>query len=133
HPQSLHEEDSQMTRLFGTPALFSNADRRLELFVVGFDGVLYERWQQTPNGPWSGWYNAGSAAYQPPGLIASLDQYFSFGRLEVFVGGGDLTHKWQVAVNNGWSAWVNHGHPPGTNPAFTPGIGAPTTALCRRN
>ena len=72
--------------------------------------------------------NAGSAGYQPSGLIGSLDE-----RLEVFVGGGDLTHKWQVAINNGWSAWVNHGSPPATNPALNTSIGAPTTALCRRD
>ena len=116
-----------MTRLFGTPALFFNEDRRLELFVVGFDDALYQIWQQVPNGAWSG-INAGSANYQPPGLIGSLDQ-----RLEVFVGGGDLTHKWQVAINNGWSAWVNSGSPPAINPPLDPAIGAPTTALCRRD
>jgi hypothetical protein len=33
-----------MARLFGTLALFFNEDERLELFIVGFDGVLYEIW-----------------------------------------------------------------------------------------
>ena len=113
-----------MNRLFGTPALFFNEDRRLELFVMGTNQVLYQIWQQTPNGPWSGWYNAGNATYQPPGLCGTENK-----RLEVFVGGGGLTHKWQTAINNGWSAWVNHGSPP----AFEAAIGAPTPVLCTRN
>jgi len=117
-----------MIRLFGTPALFPNEDRRLELFVVGFDGGLYQRWQEKPNGAWSGWNYAGSANYQPPGLISSLDQ-----RLELFVGGGGLEHKWQEAINNGWSTWFGHGAPPAANPVVSPSIGAPTTAFCRRD
>jgi hypothetical protein len=115
-----------MARLFGTPALFFNEDGRLELFVVGVDGSLYELWQVTPNGPWSGWYNSGQAAYQPPGLCATWDQ-----RLEVFVGGGSLLQKWQTAINNGWSGWVDHGSPP--NPPSNTYIGAPLAILSRRN
>jgi hypothetical protein len=115
-----------MARLFGTPAMFFNEDRRLELFVVGFDGVLHQLWQIAPNGPWSGWFNAGQAAYQPPGLCLTSDQ-----RLEVFVGGGNLLHKWQTAINNGWSGWVNHGSP--QNPPLNASIGAPTPVLSTRD
>lgn len=116
-----------MARLFGTPALFFNQDRRLELFVVGFDDVLYQKWQVTPNGAWSsGWFKAGQAAYQPPGLCLSSDQ-----RLELFVGGGHLLQKWQTAINNGWSGWADHGSPP--VPQSNAVIGAPTPILSTRD
>lgn len=115
-----------MARLFGTPVLFFNEDRRLELFVLDVDNTLYQLWQVAPNGPWSGWYNAGNAGYQPQGLCLSSDE-----KLKLFVGGGDLRYKYQTAINNGWSGWVDLGSPP--SPPLGSSIGAPTPVLSTRN
>jgi len=45
--------------LAGDPALAAAADGRLELFVVGADGVLYHKWQTAPNDGWSDWLSHG--------------------------------------------------------------------------
>jgi hypothetical protein len=45
--------------LAGNPAAAAAADGRLELFVVGADGVLYHKWQTAPNDGWSDWFSHG--------------------------------------------------------------------------
>jgi hypothetical protein len=42
-----------------SPVVASNADGRLELFMVG-DGQLWHIWQTAPNSGWSSWENFGS-------------------------------------------------------------------------
>jgi hypothetical protein len=88
-----------------------NLDGRLELFVLGAGGALRHRWQEVPNGGWSGWASLGgeSAALSADlGLARNAD-----GRLEVFARSaaddGSLQHLWQTAPNNGWSGWAGLG------------------------
>jgi hypothetical protein len=34
-------------------------DGRIQLFANALDGAIWQRWQFVPNGPWTGWINAG--------------------------------------------------------------------------
>lgn len=101
------------TLLTGKPAMAANADGRLELFVAGTDGNLYQIAQTAPSNGWTNWSAFGAPAgvklASSPAVKASND-----GRLELFVVGDDgaLYHIWQVAVNNAWSPWFSHGNPP---------------------
>jgi hypothetical protein len=47
-------------RLFGTPAMVSSGDGRLELFVTAEDSALWHIWQTTSSNGWSGWDNPGA-------------------------------------------------------------------------
>jgi hypothetical protein len=111
----------------GTPAVASNQDGRLELFVVGADSALWHRWQTAPNNGWSDWspLNAPSGVQLvplPPTLALSAD-----GRLELFITGSDgaLWHRWQTAPNNGWSDWETMNTPAQAqfSMASTPAVG----------
>jgi hypothetical protein len=41
------------------PGISTNADGRLEIFVVASDSELYHAWQTAPNNGWSGWGSFG--------------------------------------------------------------------------
>jgi hypothetical protein len=85
------------------PAIASNADGRLELFVRGSDGALWHKWQTAPGGSWSNWASLGG---QISDFVVgqNLD-----GRLEVFaIGAGNQPyHIWQTS--SGWSGWAGMG------------------------
>jgi hypothetical protein len=38
----------------------TNRDGRLEVFVIGGDGIAYHNWQTTPNGGWADWTALGA-------------------------------------------------------------------------
>lgn len=90
----------------GGPCVGSNADGRLEVFLMARDGQIWHLWQVAPNSGWSTWASLGgpSAAIVngAPFLGRNAD-----GRLEIFVTGddGNIYHVWQMAPNSGWSAW----------------------------
>jgi hypothetical protein len=94
-----------------TPFVGQNADERLEIFVVGTDQALYDKWQTTVNGGWSdGWANFGGSWLGKPAVGQNAD-----GRLEIFVVGTDhaLYDRWQTAPNNGWfGGWADISPPP---------------------
>jgi hypothetical protein len=98
--------------IWSVPSVASNADGRMEFFVIrDTDRSIWHRWQTAPNAGWSGWYVFGSD--QPyssyPVSIRNAD-----GRLEVFAVGlsdNNVWHRWQRAPNAGWSGWYSLGHP----------------------
>ncbi|MDQ6630521.1 MAG: N-acetylmuramoyl-L-alanine amidase [Verrucomicrobiota bacterium] len=94
-------------------------DKRMHLFVVGKDGILYDKWQLAINSGWSGWDNMGGTGLQPK--VTSHNQ--QDGRLSVFAVGGDgnLYHKYQTVNNGGWSNWENFGSQGG---GFKPSLAA---------
>jgi hypothetical protein len=95
------------------PAIGTNADGRLEVFVQGSDGALWHIWQvDTQGGGWSGWDSLGGVIRSIPGVGRNGD-----GRLEIFALGTDsaVWHIWQTAPNNGWSGWNSLG---GTGKSF---------------
>lgn len=88
------------------PALASNTDGRLELFVQADDGTLWHRWQTVPNGGWSVW--SSLEAPDPgfsgePVVVRNQD-----GRLELFTAAADgsVWHRWQTGPGRGpWNEW----------------------------
>lgn len=99
------------------PALARNADGRLNLFMRGTDGALYQQWETavgTMN--WSGWVSMGEPSpgglVDHPAVAPSADR-----RLELFITGADGTvwHSWQTEASNGWAAWVAAEPPVGAN------------------
>jgi hypothetical protein len=87
-----------------------NADGRLEIFAVGDDNALWQRWQVAPNNGWSDtWKTLGTPTFFPltGQLTVGSNQD---GRQEVFAaataeGGGWVVQIWQTAPNGGWSGW----------------------------
>lgn len=90
-----------------------NQDGRQELFAIGSDGNVWQIWQTSPNGGWSGWRLLG----KPPKSIRGADRITTAsnrdGRQELFVIGADdaLWHIRQAVPNGGWSDWDSLGKP----------------------
>lgn len=95
----------------------NNEDGRQEIFSVGSDGNVWQKWQTSANGGWSHWNRLG----QPPVGLRAPDQitvgHNIDGRQELFVMGADdaLWHVWQVGPNIGWSQWESLGKPRDTS------------------
>jgi hypothetical protein len=91
-----------------------NADGRQEVFALGDDHALWQRWQVAPNSGWAEWQTLG----RPDGDALLTDQFTAGrnqdGRQEVFAIGSDGSawQIWQTAPNGGWSAWGELGRPP---------------------
>jgi GMC oxidoreductase/FAD binding domain len=105
----------------GKPAVFQNADGRLELFAAGPRGQLGHMWQQESEvGGWSAWEELGPELTGDPSAFQNAD-----GRLEVFAAGpgGELGHTWQLEgpEGSGWSGWETLG----------PELGATRLAVCQ--
>jgi hypothetical protein len=87
------------------PSVARNTDGRLEMFAVGWDGVVYHAWQAAPNGSWSGWSalpgltTARSVVVQP-GLHGNL---VAVARLS------DNTVATAQQSSGAWSSWTNRG------------------------
>ena len=88
------------------PAVYANADGRLEAFARGLDGAVWHGWQTSVNGPWSSWASLGGSCKWDPIVTRNSD-----GRLQVFVVASDGTIKTiaQTAPNGGWGSWINLG------------------------
>jgi hypothetical protein len=96
-----------------------NADGRLEIFALGDDSHLWQKWQVAPN---NGWNDTWKSLGAPPDAFLGLSDQFTVesnqdGRQEVFVvrvseAAGILVHIWQTAPNGGWSDWGRLNGPP---------------------
>ena len=90
--------------IVGDPALNSNADGRLEVFVRGKNhDALWHNWQTSVNAAaWSGWHSLAGQVASNVTVGQNGD-----GALEVFVHGTDdaLWHNRQAGPNADWSGW----------------------------
>jgi len=102
-----------------SPAIATNADGRLELFVVAPNSdatgaSMQHIWQLTPSGGWSdqdvsAWRTEPGEFLDPSSSSTAARQ--ADARLELCAvgtagsGGGVMWHKTQTAPNNGWSDW----------------------------
>src|SRR5690349_9625541 len=90
-----------------------NTDGRLEVFLIGNNGVPWHTWQLAPGkNDWASWSSLGQPAsvnVGSPVLVSNVD-----GRLEVFDVGSDgaLWHTWQFTPNGPWSEWASLGSTP---------------------
>jgi hypothetical protein len=91
----------------GDPVVAQNTAGRLELFIVGEDGLV-QKWQTAPNKGWSDWHFAGRASTLPFNPSLSIARNAD-GRLEVFALAWDgrgrvgVYHLWQLQPSRGWS------------------------------
>src|SRR3954454_22565973 len=90
-----------------------NADGRQEMFAIGDDNALWQKWQVAPNGGWSDWKTLST-----PSRSVFLTEQLTVGRnkdgrQEVYAHGSD-GNIWQIpqaAPNGGWSDWRTLGKP----------------------
>lgn len=96
------------------PAVGSNADGRLDLFMLDGRSALTHIWQIAPNSGWDAFVSVGGVVLGSPAIGANAD-----GRLEVFVIGqdGGLAHSWQLHPNSAWSPFITVPGPRFTAPA----------------
>jgi ligand-binding sensor domain-containing protein/signal transduction histidine kinase len=88
-------------------AVAHDANGRLELFQIGFDGEVRHRWQRENNGHWSPWSIIGGSFL--PGIAVGLD---ADQKLEVFAidRARNLNCARQAARDgHEWSSWTNLG------------------------
>jgi hypothetical protein len=80
------------------PALWINADGRLEVFGITTSGALAHEWQTSPGGGWSAPSTIGGSMAGPATVTTNSD-----GRLEVFAAGTDSTlyHAYQFSPASG--------------------------------
>jgi hypothetical protein len=94
------------------PVIAQNLDGRLEVFILGDDGQLFDLAQSAPNGGWwSSWVDLGPP---PPGgpagnlsVARNLD-----GRLEFFLRAADnkIYHRWQQGAGGALTpTWASMG------------------------
>jgi LmbE family N-acetylglucosaminyl deacetylase len=83
------------SRYIGSPALASNADGRLQVFVVNAAGGLSTRWQS--GGGWAPWFDLQGSDLQDP-CSALLD---ASGRIEVVAATRTGLILWRQTVPNG--------------------------------
>jgi hypothetical protein len=80
-------------------AIGLNADGRMEVFALNWDGKCQRFWQEKENGPLTGGVDIGAAGWEQIAMERNLD-----GRLELFaLVAGNVYHLWQTVPNGSWS------------------------------
>ena len=97
-----------------SPAVATNADGRLEVFVFAPGDGVWHMWQTTANAGWSSWSSLGGEPGGGPAVGHNAD-----GRLELFAedrASGSVHaawHRWQMVAGGAWSVvdagWVSGG------------------------
>jgi hypothetical protein len=91
-----------------------NADGRLEIFALGEDNLLWQKWQVAPNNGWvDGWQSMGEP--QPGASFIRFTGQFTVGsnqdgRQELFALvpvelPSAVYQNWQTSPNGGWNGW----------------------------
>ena len=103
---------ADIAQYYAGAVVASNADGRLEVFLLGNDLNIWHIWQTAPNGTWSAWQTLGSPTTAGGSPILNYRGRWqigknSDGRVELFVAGtdGNVYHIWQIAPNGVWSGW----------------------------
>jgi hypothetical protein len=98
-------------RLASSPGVVADSDGRLEVFVVGNDGFLWNKFQTEPSNGWSpNWNTFGAPTdtrLSDTPTLGINEAIGPSGRLEIFVvaDDGNWWHEWQTGPGNGWSGW----------------------------
>jgi hypothetical protein len=101
---------------FSNPCVGSNADGRLEVFVLGADQNIWHKWQVSPNSGWSDWQSLPLNTSDGAVIQLALKSCWqvgrnSDGRLELFLtapnnkGSWNVYHTYQTTPNGTWSLW----------------------------
>lgn len=100
-----------------------NQDGAMTLYMVGTDGNLWNNFQPSPSGSWSGWTDQ-----HKPNVTGPLGQVTvgenANGTEELFVSASDggIWLLPQASINAGFGSWVQLGNPVGVN-LTSPAIG----------
>jgi hypothetical protein len=89
----------------GRPTVVANADGRLEVFAVGWDGRVYHAWQTSPSGPWTtNWVSL-------PGLTTAHAVTATRGSTGLVVAARAADGSVWVDTQSGstWSPWLYRG------------------------
>jgi hypothetical protein len=110
----LNKERPLSTVLLQSHLVGRNADGRQEVFALGDDGALWQKWQVAPNNGWSDWKTLGTPASDIPFTNQFTAGSNQDGRQEIFALGsdGNIWQIWQTVPNGGWSNWEKLGRPP---------------------
>lgn len=83
-------------------AATTNQAGRMEIFGVGVNGAVYQKWQGRAAESWSGWHDLGGRLSPRLSAVRTPD-----GRLQLFAiqPGGTVEHKWQRSAGGTWSGW----------------------------
>jgi hypothetical protein len=94
-----------------TPVLASDADGRLEVFVVRSDQTVWHCGQTQPNGDWADWAPLGLPGAGTPGPLTVACN--ADGRLELFTTAllGAVWNCRQTQPNGDWSDWESMDFP----------------------
>ncbi|MBI3897400.1 MAG: hypothetical protein HY308_03780 [Gammaproteobacteria bacterium] len=89
-------------------AVVSNADSRMEFFIIDDNNQIQHNWQVLPNSYWSGFYFMDFRHDFVPKTVAARN---ADGTLEVFGIGPDnaVWHARQVPFDTAWSRWSSLG------------------------
>ena len=90
------------------PSVATNADGRLEVFVVGNDNNIWHRWQVAPNSGWSAWSQLVSfeGAETLSGVLACCRETNGCLALFAYTVNGVILYVDQTAPNNGWGQFT---------------------------
>jgi acylphosphatase len=101
--------------LDGDPAVGTNKDGRVEVFVRGSDSALHHIWQTSPNNGWSSWGSLGGNVSNISVPAVGLDRG---GNIEVFAVWNDATLSRIEQVNSWSGGWQSMGGDLYSNPAI---------------
>jgi hypothetical protein len=90
------------------PCVGSNADGRLEVFVIGNDNSIWHRWQVAPNSGWSAWSQLVSFQGEEAlsGVLASSRETNGCLAVFAYTVNGVIFYMDQSAPDNGWGQFT---------------------------
>ena len=90
------------------PCVATNADGRLEVFVVASDNSIWHRWQVAPNTGWSAWSQLVSFQGEETlsGVLACCRETNGCLALFAYTVNGVILYIDQTAPNNGWGQFT---------------------------
>jgi hypothetical protein len=75
-----------------------------------FWGTVVHRWQEVPNGRWTGWRNLDPHSGPPEGLVDSVQSFINKdGRAEIVAWNSNTGRAWrkfQTVAGGGWTVWI---------------------------
>ncbi len=101
------------------PSVVSKAPGKINLFVKGTDGRLWEKWYE--NGQWvSTWNNVGGSTISSAPAAMTLGN----GHVDLFetTSDGNIRHRYYSPDAIGWRGWEDLGHPFGIPLASAPAV-----------
>jgi hypothetical protein len=99
---------------------------RIDVFVRGTDGAIWQRTTTNKGSSWSGWTSRGGQI--PVNTVPAACSWTS-GRVDLFANGTDGQLWWKYTTNGGssWTGWQALGRPLGESLTSSPAAAAPSS------